>query len=177
MRRFFHFIATVVLLSTPIGAAGQSMYINHAQWGEPEPLSLRRRIEKPGMKANDIFRAFLFPAHCSRLEMDIVGGLYSWNTLESYPQLVFNFEKAQFSYDYYIYAFDGYYIVSIENIFVQQGGHHFTIHGVNETPFKREYSKRDYALAIKIIDYLRPKLDDLCSMLEEKAFPLLVETK
>ena len=176
MSRIFLFITAIVLLLTPMVATGQSMYIDSSIIGEPEPLSLRRRIEKPGMKANDIFRAFLFPAHCSRGEMDIVGGLYSWNTLESYPQLVFNFEKAQFSYDYYIYAFDGYYIVSIEHIFVQRGGHHFTIHGVNETPFKREYSKRDYALAIKIINYLRPKLDDLCSMLEEKAFPLLVES-
>ena len=174
MRRIFHFIAAFVLLLAPIGAAGQSMYVNREEWGEPEPLSLRKRIEKPGMTAEQIFRAFLFPRNYIE---SLVGGLYSWNALQSYRQIVFHFGKAEFSYDYYIYAFDGFYIVSIEDIFVQRGGHHFTIHGVNETPFKREYSKQDYALAIKIIDYLRPKLDDLCSMLEEKAFPLLVETK
>ncbi len=172
MRRIFTF--AVVLLLAHCGLAAQSMYVHYIQdWlNEPEGLYIRKRIEKPGMTAHDIFEYFLFPRHSSRLAMGLSYGIYYWNTVCSHAQFLDVF-GSHIMYHYYVYAFDGYYIISLEDIFVQRGGHHFTIYGMNGVPFKREHTRQDYKLALKIIDYLQPKFEELCNMLEESAFPVL----
>ncbi len=170
MRRIFTF--AVVLLLAHCGLAAQSMYVTSEWLGEPEELSIRKKIEKPGMTANEIFRAFLFPKHSTGRDIRINGGNYTWNFVRSYPQFLDIF-GADISYKYYVYAFDGYYIVSLEHIFVMKGGHHFVVYGMNGVPFKREHTRQDYKLALKIVDYLQPKFEELCYQLEEYAFPVL----
>ena len=172
MRRIYCFLFGFFLLLAPLEVAGQSLYVTSEWLGEPEELSLRKRMEKSGMTAHDIFRSFLFPRHSSRLAMELSYGIYDWNTVCSHPQFLDVF-GSDIMYHYYVYAFDGYYIISLEDIFVQRGGHHFTIYGMNGVPFKREHTRQDYKLALKIVDYLQPKFEELCNMLEEYAFPVL----
>ena len=175
MRRIFTF--ALVLVLTHCGLAAQSMYVHYIQdWlNEPEELSIRRRIEKPGVTAHEIFRAFLFPKHNTGQEIRINGGDYTDNYVSSYRQCL-DALGAHINYYYYVYAFDDYYIVSLEHIFVMKGGHHFVVYGMNGVPFKREHTRQDYKLALKIVDFLQPKFEELCNMLEEYAFPALTPT-
>ena len=171
MRRNYFFLFAIALFLSPFSAIGQTLYT--AEFGEKmgikEPMSIRRKVEKPGMTADEIYRSFLFPKHCRRADMGFVGGIDSWRTMQSYRQVFFNVERATVSFGYYIYAFDGYYIVSLERILVQ-GYHTFTIYGADGVPFKDVYSKRDYKMALKIIDFTKSKFEEICAMLEEKAF-------
>ena len=176
MRRYITLLFAILFFIGPFSLSGQSLYVSG---DEMDPMDLKhamtiqRKIEKPGMTAKDIYRSFLFPKHCRRSDMGIVGGIEMWNTVESSQQIVFDVEGGSVHYYYYIYAFDGYYIVSMENIFFQKNKM-ILLYGKDGILFRDKYTKREYQQAIRIVDFVKIKFDNICTMLEEKAFPVLL---
>ena len=176
MRRFFTFIFAVALFLVPIGVAGQIPGYAESM-GFQGPMVFQRTVEKPGMSADDLFRAFMFPKTCSRFtDLHLAGGSSILKTVYSEGISYRDINGLSISYDYKIYIDNGYYTVKLTDVLIQGKGRSLVLCCINGQPFKDQYSRKQYKIATEVAAYVQTAFDDICENLENKVFGInLVE--